>query len=108
MMRRGLGMIGGTRLALLARLVMVAALALFGGAGCSDEACFSWTEKEGTCPSQEDALQFFVPPGCVGGVESVDSEGEFVEASDDEIPGDLCCYSVTKSENEYGFCEGGF
>jgi hypothetical protein len=101
------GMIGGGRLALCARWLVAAAL-LGSVAGCSDEACFSWTKQEGSCPAQEEALPFFVPPGCVGGIESVDSEPEFIVEPDDQIPGDLCCYSVTKSNNQYGFCEGGF
>jgi hypothetical protein len=90
-----------------ARLLAVAAL-LSVGSGCADEACFSWTKQEGACPSQDEALQFFVPLGCFGGIESVDSEGEFVEAPDDQVPGDLCCYTVTESDNEFAFCDGGF
>jgi len=87
---------------------LLMAAVLLGGTGCSEEACFSWTEQEGACPSQAEALPFFVPPGCFGAIESVDSEGEFVASPEDDIPGDLCCYSVTKSGNDYGFCEGGF
>jgi hypothetical protein len=90
-----------------ARLLAAAAL-LVVGSGCADEACFSWTAQEGACPSQDEALQFFVPPGCFGGIESVDSDGEFIEAPDDQVPGDLCCYTVTESDNEYAFCDGGF
>ena len=89
MMRMTSRMNGGGWLALAARAFVV--LTLAGVAGCSDEACFSWTQEEGSCPSQEEALPFFVPPGCVGAIQSVDSDGEFVEASDDQIPGDMCC-----------------
>ena len=75
--------------------------------GCTDEACFSWSKAEGACPSQEQALQFFVPVGCTGAIESVDSDGEFVVDNEDPFSGDLCCYTVTESENEFGnFCSG--
>jgi hypothetical protein len=91
-------------LVVVGRLFVLAVVAAC--AGCTDEACFSWTKAEGACPAQEDALQFFVPPGCFGPVQSVDSEGEFVEMPDDPIPGDLCCYEVTESEEDYPFCGG--
>src|SRR5262245_26750722 len=64
-------------------------------AGCSDEACFSWTKQEGSCPAQTEAIQFFSVPGCNSDVESVDSEGEYVVDDEDPIAGDLCCYTVT-------------
>jgi hypothetical protein len=89
------------------RLLGVAAVMAL-GSGCSDEACFTWSAQEGACPAQGEAMQFFVPQGCYGGIASVDSDGEFVEDDDsDEIASDLCCYSVTKSEEEYTFCDGG-
>jgi hypothetical protein len=96
---------GQVGLAGIVRLVALGAVAVL--AGCTDEACFSWTQDEGACPAQEDALQFFVPVGCSGSVESVDSEGELVIDNEDPFPGDLCCYSVTRSDNEFGFCNGG-
>lgn len=74
---------------------------LLGGAGCSDRACITWTRDEGACPARDDALPFFVPKGCSGAIVSVDSEGEFVVAEDDPIPGDLCCYDVTKTEGNF-------
>lgn len=91
----------------IARLAGLAAL-LAGAAGCSEEACFNWSEAEGACPSQAEAMEFFVPPGCFGPIESVDSEGELIVDDEDPIPGDLCCYSVTKSGNDFGGCSGGF
>jgi hypothetical protein len=92
----------------LAAVVRLAALGVMvATAGCADEACFSWTTAEGACPSQEEALQFFVPVGCSGAIQSVDSEAEFVEDSEDPFPGDLCCYSVTQSDNDFAFCNGG-
>lgn len=74
---------------------------------CSKRACFTWTEAEGACPAQEDALPFFVATACQGGIQSVDSEGEFVVADDDPIPGDLCCYDVTESGDGFVACPGG-
>lgn len=107
MVRRALGMMDGGRAAHATRLAAVFVLVITAGAGCGDEACFSWTEQEGVCPSQEEAMSFFVSPGCVGSIQTVDSDGEFVEAPDDPIPGDLCCYDVTKSGDDFAFCEGG-
>ncbi len=91
----------------LARLAGLAAL-LAGAAGCSEEACFNWSEAEGACPSRAEAMEFFVPPGCFGPIESVDSEGELIVDDEDPIPGDLCCYTVTKSGSEFSGCPGGF
>ena len=93
----------------LARVLRLAALGVIAAAsaGCTDEACFSWTQEEGACPAQEEALQFFVPVGCTGAIESVDSDGEFIVDDEDAFSGDLCCYSVTRSDNEFGFCNGG-
>ncbi len=76
-------------------------------AGCSKRACFSWTQGEGACPPQDKALSFFVAAGCQGGIESVDSEGEFVVADDDPLPGDLCCYDVTETGDGFVVCPNG-
>ena len=84
---------------------LLALAALTSSAGCTEEACFVWSEEEGSCPPQEEALQFFVPSGCFGNIESVDSEGEYIISEDDEIPGNLCCYTVTSS-GEDNFCQG--
>lgn len=97
---------GQARLAAFVRLAALCGMAV-AAAGCADEACFSWTKEEGSCPSQDEALQFFVPVGCEGAIESVDSEGEFVVDSEDPFPGDLCCYAVTQSDNDFAFCNNG-
>lgn len=96
-------MVNSGKVVRLLALVVIAA-----SAGCSDEACFMWTQAEGACPSQEEAYQFFVPAGCVGSIESVDSDGELVVDDEDPFPGDLCCYSVTRSDNEFDFCNPPF
>src|SRR5687767_1975890 len=96
----------GYRGRLVAYLLVIAAAAAC--AGCNNEACFVWTEAEGACPSRDEAAQFFSVPGCYGPIESVDSEGEFIVDDEDPIAGDLCCYTVTKSGEDYAFCEGGF
>jgi hypothetical protein len=75
-------------------LVVIAA-----SAGCTDEACFIWSEEEGACPSREQALKFFAPAGCSSSVESVDSDGEYVVEDEDPWLGDLCCYTVTQRDN---------
>ena len=98
--------VGGGWTGLGARLLAV--FVMLGSAGCEEEACFSWTKEEGVCPAQEEALPFFVPPGCVGGILSVESDGQFIESQEDAIPGDLCCYSVKKSSDDFAFCNGGF
>ena len=93
----------------LQAIVRLAALGVMAAAsaGCADEACFSWTKDEGACPAQEEALQFFVPVGCTGAIESVDSDGEFIVDEEDAFAGDLCCYTVTQADNEFGFCNQG-
>src|SRR5262245_27836137 len=54
---------------------------------CNDKVgCFAWTEAEGTCPPQEEALEYF--GSCNTEVESVDSEAEY--------DGQYCCYEITK------------
>lgn len=96
---------GRAGLGTIVRLVALGVIAA--AAGCSDEACFMWTQAEGQCPAQEEALQFFSTPGCSGSVESVDSDGEFVVDEEDPFPGELCCYTVTRSDNDADrFCSG--
>ncbi|MGK4001230.1 hypothetical protein WMF31_01295 [Sorangium sp. So ce1036] len=74
---------------------MVLALA---GAGCGKVGCFEWTEHEGACPSQDEALAYFGSTACDGEVASVDSEPEF--------DGDYCCYDITKRDyDDYGVCQ---
>lgn len=94
------------RVAFSARSVWltVIAAALF-GAGCADQACFEWTENEGACPSQAEALVFFQDPVCpeFSDIQSVDSAGDYDEGA--------CCYSVTKRDADNfdvlcGFDEG--
>lgn len=76
----------------------------FFGAGCSDTACFQWTEAEGACPAEEDALGFFQDVNCpeLSEINSVEGEGFFED--------NACCYPVTRRENEdfFGDCFGGF
>ncbi|UQA55613.1 hypothetical protein [Polyangium aurulentum] len=75
-------------------LAAVASL-LMGGAGCgSSTACFYWTEAEGACPSQGEALDFFQDPFCSSSITSVDSEGTF--------EGDTCCYDVSENDSSFG------
>jgi hypothetical protein len=62
-------------------------------AGCDKRACFAWTELEGACPSQEEAIDFFEGSGCSGEIMSVDSEPDY--------DGELCCYEVTKRDDSY-------
>ena len=67
------------------------------GTGCgANQACFYWTQAEGSCPSQKEALDFFQGNNqfCQSGVTSVDSEGTF--------DGDVCCYDVTEVDNSFG------
>ncbi|WP_437732939.1 hypothetical protein [Sorangium sp. So ce1335] len=74
----------------------LAALALaVATTGCDKVGCFEWTELEGACPSQAEALEYFGSDACQGPVESVDSEPDY--------DGDYCCYSITKRE-EYALC----
>ncbi|WP_437674427.1 hypothetical protein [Sorangium sp. So ce131] len=71
----------------------LAALALaVASAGCSKVGCFEWTEIEGECPSQEEALAYFGSE-CGGEVESVDSEPEYDSG--------YCCYDITKGDGDY-------
>ena len=79
-------------------LAAVAALALaLATTGCGKYACFAWTEQEGACPSQDEAVEFFVNPQCGGAIDSIDSYGEF--------DGEYCCYEVTKrGGDDYYYC----
>lgn len=82
------------------RAMILAALGLpLALAGCGKVGCFEWTEYEGACPSQEEALQFFGDPSCGGQVESVDSGPDY--------DGEYCCYDITKvGTDEYYYCDG--
>jgi len=90
--------------ALVARAVLsLCALALpLASSGCTDVACFEWTEAEGTCPMQGEAGVFFQDQFCGGSdIDTVDSDGEFDDGA--------CCYAVTKRDvDEFDpiFCEG--
>lgn len=64
-------------------------------ASCGRTACFQWTAAEGSCPAQDEAMQFFHEPKCPGAVVTVDSEGSF--------DGELCCYAVTQEEIAFDF-----
>jgi hypothetical protein len=64
----------------------------FAGGGCTKQACLFWTEADGACPSQDEAITFFDDEGCASTVESVDSEPEY--------DGELCCYDVTERSGD--------
>ncbi|WP_281312250.1 hypothetical protein [Polyangium sp. y55x31] len=65
--------------------------------GCgTDRACFYWTELEGACPSQGEALDFFQGDFCSSTITSVDSEASF--------EGDTCCYDVTEDSSAFSTC----
>jgi hypothetical protein len=64
--------------------------------GCAQRACFFWTEAEGECPSQNEAIDFFTNSNCDSPIESVDSEAEF--------DGEMCCYDVTERATEEIMC----
>ncbi|WP_437975069.1 hypothetical protein WMF11_44420 [Sorangium sp. So ce295] len=79
------------------RALQLAALALtLATTGCDKVGCFEWTEIEGECPSQDEALAYFGSDLCGGEVESVDSEAEY--------DGDYCCYDITKRDEYGGTC----
>lgn len=86
--------------ALFARVgVSLAALVLpLASSGCTEVACFEWTEAEGVCPSQAEAGVFFTEPFCgYSEIETVESDGEFDDGA--------CCYEVTKrDEDEFFGC----
>jgi hypothetical protein len=72
----------------------------FATGGCGKQACFFWTEAEGACPSQAEAIDFFGNnQGCGSPIESVDSEPEY--------DGELCCYDVTEQDTGDIPCAGG-
>jgi hypothetical protein len=75
-------------------LHIAALLAPFTAAGCQDRACIQWSEAEGACPAQSEALVFMSQPFCGGNVRSVDSEGDYDEGA--------CCYDVTERSNSSG------
>jgi hypothetical protein len=66
----------------------------FSLAGCGQTACITWSENEGACPAQDEALMFFQNPACPSSVVSVDSDGAFAN--------NLCCYGVTKVDSSFG------
>ncbi|MDI1449944.1 hypothetical protein [Polyangium sp. 6x1] len=67
------------------------------GSGCgTDRACFYWSDLEGACPSQGEALDFFQGDFCSSSISSVDSEGTF--------EGDTCCYDVSEDSSSFGNC----
>lgn len=81
----------------------VLALPLTGG-GCGRRACFTWSAREGACPAQSEALQFFSNPRCPGQITSVESPPT------NELDGELCCYEVVadgqmNNEDDLG-CQG--
>jgi len=72
-------------------------LLIMGSTGCgSDRACFYWTEAEGACPTQEEAIDFFSSGQCSSDIASIDSEGTFED--------DTCCYDVTESSSDFVDC----
>jgi hypothetical protein len=68
-------------------------------AGCDKRACFFWTEAEGACPAQDEAIDFFGDGFCESPIESVDSEGDF--------DGELCCYDITETGAGDVACDSG-
>jgi hypothetical protein len=82
-------------------LISLAALSLpLASSGCTDVACFEWTEAEGMCPAQSDALVFFEDPFCgASDIQAINSDGEFDDGA--------CCYEVSKrDDDEYYTCGG--
>lgn len=80
-------------------VALIAALPL-AVAGCSKRACFEWSEQEGACPAQDEAMEFFQgPPGCEDAIRSIDSEPDF--------DGELCCYDVTNGDSDEILCYDG-
>jgi hypothetical protein len=80
-------------------LILSAALAPALG-GCGKRACIQWTELEGECPSQDEAMEFFEGPECSSRyIQSIDSEPDF--------DGELCCYdATTQDEEDFPPCAG--
>jgi hypothetical protein len=75
-------------------LALGTSMLLSGGAGCGSKvACFQWTEAEGVCPAQDQALTFFQSPSCSSEVISVDSEPSFDDGA--------CCYAVTEENDPF-------
>jgi len=71
------------------------ASALLGG--CADRACVQWSEQEGACPSQREALSFMPILDCVAAFNGQPDDGDSVLSVDSEgdFEGDVCCYDVT-------------
>lgn len=87
-------------LAVRAALLLGALVLPLAATGCSERACFEWTEAEGVCPAQDEALVFFEEPFCqYSDIKTIDSEPEFDDGA--------CCYAVTKRDsNDFFACEG--
>lgn len=84
-------------LPLLSLALATGLLLTVSSSGCgTDRACFYWTEAEGACPSQSEALDFFQGDFCSGTITSVDSEPSF--------EGDTCCYDVTEDSSSFANC----
>ncbi|MDC3956502.1 hypothetical protein [Polyangium jinanense] len=84
-------------LPLLSLALATGLLLTVSSSGCgTDRACFYWTELEGSCPSQGEALDFFQGDFCSSSISSVDSEGAF--------EGDTCCYDVTEDSSNFATC----
>ena len=101
---RSWGALGARAAASLSVSVSFSFLALLlplASSGCTKVACFEWTEAEGVCPAQDEALIFFADPFCGAGaseIQTIESDGEF----DDNA----CCYEVTKrGDDDVFFCD---
>jgi hypothetical protein len=68
--------------------------------GCgTNRACFVWTEIEGACPTQSEAIEFFQGDFCSSSITSVDSEPTFED--------DTCCYDVSEDNSNFSSCVPG-
>lgn len=70
--------------------------------GCNPIGCFRASEAGGSCPSRDEALEFFGDPACGSQVASVDSEASVKNGTAEE--GALCCYAITNQEPDYSGC----
>jgi len=87
-------------LPLLSLTLATGLLLTVGSSGCgTDRACFYWTEIEGACPAQDEALDFFQGDFCSSSITSVDSEPSF--------EGDTCCYDVSEDNSSFSTCVPG-
>ncbi len=83
-------------------LVAATAALLLVPTGCSPIGCFQASEAGGTCPSQEEAIEYFDDPMCGGRVASVDSEASVRNGTPEQGP--LCCYAITNKEPVFTGC----